>query len=74
MPDLPFFSQKSRAGLDLEAESRRISVRGWPKQKVSELPSQPTSWAWWYLSVISTMLGRLQSEAGLGKSETLSEK
>jgi hypothetical protein len=36
----------------LEVECERILVWGYPGQKVSETSFQPTSQAWWHISVI----------------------
>jgi hypothetical protein len=42
-----------------------------PVSEVSKTPSQPTSWAWWYVPLIPGMreawVGGLRSEAGSRK-------
>jgi hypothetical protein len=40
-------------------------------QKVSEIPSQQTSWAWWFISVLSAMQ---KAEVGGSPSEDIPGK
>jgi hypothetical protein len=42
-------------GPSMVAEIGRITVRGQPRQKASEIPSQSISWAWWLVLVIPAM-------------------
>jgi hypothetical protein len=55
-----------------EAEISRIMIQDQPEQKISETPSQQTSWAWcWYMPVIAAMeeawVVGSRSQDGLGK-------
>jgi hypothetical protein len=38
-----------------EAQKGKIEVQGQLRQKVSETPSQQTSWIWWFTTVILAM-------------------
>jgi hypothetical protein len=52
-----------------EAEIRRITVLWLPGQKVSQTLSQPTSWVWWYTSVIPGTQETIVFKAGLGRNK-----
>jgi hypothetical protein len=43
-----------------EAQIRRITVQGQPRQKVSKTLSQQKNQAWWYTSVFLAMLGGIR--------------